>query len=86
MALTIRRPEVVELARAICAITGESLTTAVEMAVRERLDRLRVDDTARLTRSIERLQAEFARCPSCQPCRVIPDTTATSRSISSTVL
>lgn len=41
MALNIKDREVDELVRALAAETGESITTAVKIASRERLERLR---------------------------------------------
>ncbi|RBY84634.1 type II toxin-antitoxin system VapB family antitoxin [Blastococcus sp. TF02A-30] len=44
MALNIKNPEAEELARQLAAATGESVTRAVAVAVRERLERLRSQD------------------------------------------
>ncbi|MDD1529401.1 hypothetical protein C7U92_20260 [Bradyrhizobium sp. WBOS7] len=41
MSLHIKRPEARELAAELARLTGESLTVAVVIAVRERLDRVR---------------------------------------------
>lgn len=41
MALNIKDPEVDRLVRDLAAETGESITTAVSVAARERLERLR---------------------------------------------
>lgn len=41
MALSVKNPEADHLAREVSARTGESLTTAVVVALRERLARLR---------------------------------------------
>jgi antitoxin VapB len=41
MALNIKDPQADRLARELAAETGESITTAVTVAVRERLDRVR---------------------------------------------
>jgi len=40
VALSIKNPDVDVLVREICAITGESLTSAIEVALRERLEAL----------------------------------------------
>ena len=48
MSLNIKSPEAHELAREVADITGESLTTAVKEALRERLERLRGADVPRL--------------------------------------
>ena len=39
MAFTIKDPETERLARRLAAITGETLTKAVEVAIRDRLER-----------------------------------------------
>lgn len=44
MSLNIKSPDVHELAREVADITGETLTTAVKEALRERLERLRGED------------------------------------------
>jgi antitoxin VapB len=41
MAMNIKNPETYRLAKELAALTGESLTTAVTEAVRERLERVR---------------------------------------------
>ncbi|HYL86174.1 MAG TPA: type II toxin-antitoxin system VapB family antitoxin [Candidatus Angelobacter sp.] len=41
MPLSIKNPEAEKLAREICKETGESLTTAITNALRDRLQRLR---------------------------------------------
>lgn len=41
MSLNIKRPEARELAAALARLTGESLTVAVVIAIRERPDRVR---------------------------------------------
>lgn len=43
MALSIKSPAVDSLVREICGITGESLTSAIEVALRERLARLETE-------------------------------------------
>ena len=58
MALNIKDPETDRLARAVAAATGESITQAVNHALRERLERVRrssadadlLDDIARIAR------------------------------------
>ena len=62
MALSIKTEEADLLAREIAAETGESLTEAVTVALRERLDRLRRSHDDYLAR-IRRIQAEFAALP-----------------------
>jgi antitoxin VapB len=46
MGLNIKNPEAEELARQLAAATGETVTRAVAIAVRERLDRLQGHDAA----------------------------------------
>jgi antitoxin VapB len=41
MAINIKNDETQQLTRELAALTGESMTTAVTVAVRERLDRVR---------------------------------------------
>lgn len=43
MSLNIKNPEAYRLVRALAEATGESMTRAVTVAVRERLDRLQAD-------------------------------------------
>ncbi|WP_322748837.1 MULTISPECIES: type II toxin-antitoxin system VapB family antitoxin [unclassified Frankia] len=46
MALNIKNDETQRLSRELADLTGESITTAVTMAIRERLDRMRADREA----------------------------------------
>ncbi len=41
MGMNIKNPDAYRLARELAALTGESLTTAITEAVRERLERIR---------------------------------------------
>jgi antitoxin VapB len=43
MALNIKNDETQRLSHELAALTGESITTAVTVAVRERLERMRAD-------------------------------------------
>ena len=43
MSLSLKNEEAHKLAQDLAALTGESMTTAVTTAIRERLDRLRRD-------------------------------------------
>jgi antitoxin VapB len=43
MSLNIKKEETHRLVRQLAGLTGESMTAAVEQAVRERLDRIRSD-------------------------------------------
>ncbi len=54
MSMNIKSPEAHRLAQEISALTGESQTAAVTIALRERLDRLRAAEEPRLA---ERLLA-----------------------------
>ncbi|MPZ60796.1 MAG: antitoxin [Propionibacteriales bacterium] len=45
MGMNIKNPRTHELARELAALTGESLTHAVTVAVQERLDRVRAEQT-----------------------------------------
>jgi antitoxin VapB len=60
MALSIKRPEVDDLVRELCALTGESMTSAIEVALRERLERLSGDRASALRRGVHEIQRDFA--------------------------
>lgn len=62
MALSIKTKEADRLAREIAAETGESLTDAVTVALRERLERLRTTRNDYVDR-IRRIQEEYAALP-----------------------
>lgn len=57
MAMNIKNPEAVRLARQVAGITGESLTNAVLESLRERLERLEVANEADADRLAERMLA-----------------------------
>jgi antitoxin VapB len=57
MAITIRSSEADRLAQELAAVTGESITDAVTNALRERLERHRVVDSAARQRRAAALQA-----------------------------
>lgn len=59
MALSIKSPEADRLARELSAETGESLTTAVVTALRERLERQRRGHSAVIARRLSALQADL---------------------------
>lgn len=59
MALSIKTDEADALARAVAARTGESLTEAVTVALRERLARLEARPRVDLTFAMDRLRVEF---------------------------
>lgn len=48
MALSIKTEEADRLARELSRLTGETMTEAITQAMRERLDRLRAEQEARL--------------------------------------
>lgn len=58
MALSIKNDEADALAREITEITHESLTTAVLVALRERLERVR-GDRVDIARRLDRLAVEY---------------------------
>ncbi|MFL5537686.1 MAG: type II toxin-antitoxin system VapB family antitoxin [Longimicrobiaceae bacterium] len=62
MALNIRHPEADRLARALARTTGESITDAVLIAIRERLQREtgRGEDAEAVRQEIRRIQRHFA--------------------------
>ena len=58
VALSIKSDEADRLARAVAAATGESLTDAVVLSLRERLERLQAARGLSLTDRVRRLQRE----------------------------
>jgi antitoxin VapB len=54
--MNIKNAETELLTRRLAEATGESLTTAITVAVRERLDRLRVDSADEAERKRQRLR------------------------------
>lgn len=56
MALNIKNAQAEELARQLAATTGESVTRAVAIAVRERLERVRGQDIALAADRAARIQ------------------------------
>jgi antitoxin VapB len=66
MPLNIKKKETHDAARRLAELTGESLTEAVDKAVRERLDRLsaaRDQDKQEAWRRIRELQKQLAEAP-----------------------
>lgn len=63
MALNIKRETTQELARAVAELTGESMTSAIETALAERLERLQQgeDGVSRRLRSIEAIAQDSVR-------------------------
>ncbi len=60
MALSIKSDEADQLARELAAETGETLTEAVETALRERLDRQHARHAAGMRTRLARLAADVA--------------------------
>jgi antitoxin VapB len=69
MALSLKDPETDALARAVAALTGESLTEAVRTALAERLarERLRRGETTQLADQLDQLGRECAALPDLDP-------------------
>jgi len=61
MAISLKDPETDRLARAVAALTGETLTDAIRIALAERLDRERLQ-RGQLTGLAARLQALGEEC------------------------
>jgi antitoxin VapB len=57
MGILIKNPEAERAVRELAALTGESLTTAVEIAVKERLAAKRAEAPPRRRRSVEEMKA-----------------------------
>jgi antitoxin VapB len=67
MALSIKSDEADRLARQLAAETGETLTEAVETALRERLDREHARHSASMRGRLARLAADVAALPVADP-------------------
>ena len=63
MALSIKSDEADRLARELAAETGGTLTDAVEIALRERLDREHAKHAASMRTRLARLAADVATMP-----------------------
>lgn len=63
MALSIKSDEADRMARELAAETGESLTEAVEIALRERLDREHAKRAVSMRTRLARLAADVAALP-----------------------
>ena len=61
MALSIKSDEADRLARELARRTGESITHAVEVALRERLERARQDERRGITERLRRLADDVHR-------------------------
>ncbi len=60
MSLNIKNEETYRLAHELAGMTGESLTTAVTVAVRERLDRLQQDKKGTLSERLLQIGKDCA--------------------------
>jgi antitoxin VapB len=67
MALSVKNAEADRLARELTAETGESITEAVVIALRERLDRVRGRRSAAITRRLDALRTEIRTYPIVDP-------------------
>lgn len=63
MALSIKTDEADALARELAARTNESITEAVTVALRERLDRVRSQGRVDIVSGLERLAVEYNALP-----------------------
>jgi antitoxin VapB len=64
MPLSIRNPEVEQLARKVSSLTGEPITEAIGKSLEERLERLeRVRNTEKLRRDIDEILARVDALP-----------------------
>jgi antitoxin VapB len=63
MALSIKKEEADRLARELARTTGESMTEAVVIALRERLERARRRRSAGMAQRLRRLAAEVQALP-----------------------
>jgi antitoxin VapB len=62
MPLNIKDPEVHDMARELAAATGETITRAVTIAIRERLQKVRRGETAKSHRLADRLDEIADHC------------------------
>jgi antitoxin VapB len=67
VALSIKTDEADRLARELAAETKESLTEAVTIALRERLDRVRGDRRRPMTEALNRLADEYSQLSVADP-------------------
>jgi antitoxin VapB len=69
MALSLKDPETDRLARAVAALTGETLTTAVRTSLSERLERerLRRGEPADLVARMREIADRYAQLPVLDP-------------------
>ena len=67
MALSIKNPEADHLARELAALTGESMTEAILVALRERVERERVRRGPSTSEKLRVLAEEIAALPVLDP-------------------
>lgn len=60
MALSLKNEETERLARELAKVTGETLTTAVTLAIKERLDRQKTNPKAGLAAWLDELSKQTA--------------------------
>lgn len=63
MALSIKTDEADQLARELATATRESLTEAVTVALRERLERVRAGEQVDIAVRLDRLTVEYSALP-----------------------
>ncbi len=63
MALSIKNDEADRLARELASTTGETITDAIVVALRERLDRERILNAPDISRRLRRLAEDVAALP-----------------------
>jgi antitoxin VapB len=63
MAISIKDPETDQLARALAAATGESITDAIREALRDRLERETRRNERGMDASVRQIQERLARLP-----------------------
>lgn len=67
MPFSIKNPDADHLARQLAAATGETLTQAVTMALKERLDRLHTSKKRSLADELDRIAKRCAALPVLDP-------------------
>ena len=67
MAISIKDAETDRLARALAAVTGESLTEAIRRALHERLERESHRPRRSIDAEVRRIQERVARLPTLDP-------------------
>ena len=67
MAFSIKNPETDRIARKLAAVTGESLTETVEVALRERLNRYQAPPRHRAGTALAKIAKKLAKLPVLDP-------------------